>query len=61
MSNQESLVFDLVKESRNKKIPINEIINKLNQKMSKDKITSTIEKLCTDGYLLEESGILSII
>jgi hypothetical protein len=60
-NSHEQMIMDMVKESRNRKVPINDILNKLNQKISKDKITSTIEKLCNDGYLLEESGILSLL
>ena len=63
MTNQDSIVFDYIKDmsKSTKNIPINDVVVKLSQKISKDKIIITIEKLCDEGYLVEENGMVRVI
>ena len=63
MTNLENIVFDQIKEfsRNNKKVVINEIVLKLAQKISQDKVVEIIQNLCNNGYLLEEGSIVRII
>ena len=63
MNNQDKIVFEQIKElsNINKKVMITDIILKMSQKISKEKVIDIIQNLCNNGYLIEEGPIVKVI